>query len=1006
MLSILQPFCCDQADSEQGQFPALDELLGSLHSQTLTVMRSGSCLQWMWRLPQSSSLTHCTATRQACEARCLAGLLQERVEVLHLLHACFCSCGRLSAPCYVVVALQSEDACSTDNQAAACCAHPAQQELSSGGHSHNCSKSQETADGDEREVASAFKSAHQAAPQEARRPPRPLLDLSSSSPSKISFCNKKRPAARMAPAPTTGHSCSQCGATSTPVWRAGPAGPKTLCNACGVRYMKTSKRKGAAVIIKDFDPVSGSLQWPGGGYNTKVAACLVYSTSPAGCKPQLLWDPWMCQAEGDTKTYETTIAVVNEPKGMLAPDPGNAAPLDAHHKMLHEGSILSSHFKAYQAAITKYTTSASKFMHAADDFLLSAGQPAKYEHKLTAEGQAAVAAAAAGRAPAAAPAGADEAAEAAAVPSAFVADATQPSTLPLQGPVAGYYICPSMPGSPALGAADLTHTAPADILLPRQHEALFRHDVQRKLVAGGSAALTAALQEKLAPAFKVWLRVCDECKQPCARSVDSCVPAVVLHCCRTLCCQVWLEVYEECKLLAEVERLRRDADAALHRLHDAKKKVLEAEASAPLVSGEQLRDAGQMPRVLVQGTAGGLVATPAAQQRQEMYQKEVEYTDASLAFELAEKVLRDKLGWLMQAGAGLKGTAAAALGHALVAAAAEGQPGQAADGTAAAGGSLRAPREELLEPFPAHVLARLSGQHLPTLQQLVLADAARLARWGGLQDLERTESDPPVQQAGVTAEKATTAGTTAGTGSPGAAAAATAGSAAGSAGGAAAPVASAGLAGELQQAAAAADVPLDLLAAAVAADVRERDAVEAAAGRDDAAWHLLHDASVVAAKEEAVLLPAVRERPAACCCWFLFVNLVLPQHLGRDAAERLKGQHQALAAALARLGKQSPAAAAFDLALVEVLDWWMSMCSCARSRTLQSSTGAPQQQHPRGPMAGSWGHLTPQQRLKRRVEVQAGAEEGAGCSCQGGVGAIDAAADVARFGRGHVPYKL
>jgi hypothetical protein len=31
MLAILQPFYCDQADSEQGQFPALDELLGSLH---------------------------------------------------------------------------------------------------------------------------------------------------------------------------------------------------------------------------------------------------------------------------------------------------------------------------------------------------------------------------------------------------------------------------------------------------------------------------------------------------------------------------------------------------------------------------------------------------------------------------------------------------------------------------------------------------------------------------------------------------------------------------------------------------------------------------------------------------------------------------------------------------------------------------------------------------------------------------------------------------------------
>ena len=29
---------------------------------------------------------------------------------------------------------------------------------------------------------------------------------------------------------------------STPVWRAGPLGPKTLCNACGVRYMKVAKR--------------------------------------------------------------------------------------------------------------------------------------------------------------------------------------------------------------------------------------------------------------------------------------------------------------------------------------------------------------------------------------------------------------------------------------------------------------------------------------------------------------------------------------------------------------------------------------------------------------------------------------------------------------------------------------------------------------------------------------------------------------------------------------------
>ncbi|GAX85790.1 hypothetical protein CEUSTIGMA_g13205.t1 [Chlamydomonas eustigma] len=40
-----------------------------------------------------------------------------------------------------------------------------------------------------------------------------------------------------------GIACTSCGAKVTPVWRAGPQGPKTLCNACGVRYMKVAKKK-------------------------------------------------------------------------------------------------------------------------------------------------------------------------------------------------------------------------------------------------------------------------------------------------------------------------------------------------------------------------------------------------------------------------------------------------------------------------------------------------------------------------------------------------------------------------------------------------------------------------------------------------------------------------------------------------------------------------------------------------------------------------------------------
>ncbi|GMY17000.1 GATA transcription factor 16-like [Fagus crenata] len=33
-------------------------------------------------------------------------------------------------------------------------------------------------------------------------------------------------------------SCSACHTTRTPLWRGGPAGPRSLCNACGIRYRK------------------------------------------------------------------------------------------------------------------------------------------------------------------------------------------------------------------------------------------------------------------------------------------------------------------------------------------------------------------------------------------------------------------------------------------------------------------------------------------------------------------------------------------------------------------------------------------------------------------------------------------------------------------------------------------------------------------------------------------------------------------------------------------------
>jgi len=40
--------------------------------------------------------------------------------------------------------------------------------------------------------------------------------------------------------------CTDCGTLESPEWRRGPGGPKTLCNACGLRWAKSEKKKQAA----------------------------------------------------------------------------------------------------------------------------------------------------------------------------------------------------------------------------------------------------------------------------------------------------------------------------------------------------------------------------------------------------------------------------------------------------------------------------------------------------------------------------------------------------------------------------------------------------------------------------------------------------------------------------------------------------------------------------------------------------------------------------------------
>ncbi|KAI7737461.1 hypothetical protein M8C21_007236 [Ambrosia artemisiifolia] len=47
--------------------------------------------------------------------------------------------------------------------------------------------------------------------------------------------------------------CSDCNTTKTPLWRSGPRGPKSLCNACGIRQRKARRAAAAAAAAENCD---------------------------------------------------------------------------------------------------------------------------------------------------------------------------------------------------------------------------------------------------------------------------------------------------------------------------------------------------------------------------------------------------------------------------------------------------------------------------------------------------------------------------------------------------------------------------------------------------------------------------------------------------------------------------------------------------------------------------------------------------------------------------------
>ncbi|GAA5928415.1 uncharacterized protein JCM15063_003873 [Sporobolomyces koalae] len=73
----------------------------------------------------------------------------------------------------------------------------------------------------------------------------------------LSALKRKREESVKPPSSTKGsnapRACANCGRTTSAEWRSGPTGPKTLCNACGLRWSKARSQAQAADVKKKAD---------------------------------------------------------------------------------------------------------------------------------------------------------------------------------------------------------------------------------------------------------------------------------------------------------------------------------------------------------------------------------------------------------------------------------------------------------------------------------------------------------------------------------------------------------------------------------------------------------------------------------------------------------------------------------------------------------------------------------------------------------------------------------
>ncbi|KAH9535771.1 hypothetical protein CY35_17G071000 [Sphagnum magellanicum] len=101
--------------------------------------------------------------------------------------------------------------------------------------------------------------------------------------------------------------CAHCGTSKTPLWRNGPQGPKSLCNACGIRHKKAGRRSAAT-------STSSELQQ---GCHSVVTAGAVKGGSKRKLEEEIEQQYWIYQRDSQALKHRGGEAFAVQPADSL-----------------------------------------------------------------------------------------------------------------------------------------------------------------------------------------------------------------------------------------------------------------------------------------------------------------------------------------------------------------------------------------------------------------------------------------------------------------------------------------------------------------------------------------------------------------------------------------------------------------------------------------------------------------------------------------------------------------